>query len=148
MTEERAFKIAIVVIGHLMWLSTAAIRTIRGGRAFGSGGGGRFVRLYQYLVWIPVVLATFFASGQLDLPREWKLAAVAVALIGSASATWALWMRPSARYPGIVTYHAGAAVALESAALMLATALIVLPYTLLRVRSERDPGARRTALGV
>jgi cobalamin synthase len=136
--DDRTLKIAIVLIGHVMWLSTAAIRILRGERALGlRGRGGRLVQLYQYLVWIPLVLATFFASGQADLAAEWRIAGVAIALVSSLLAAWAMWTAPRSRYPGIVGYHVGAALALESVALVVATAALVVPYTLARIAAER-----------
>jgi hypothetical protein len=136
--DDRTVRIAIVVIGHLMWLSTAAIRVFRGEQALGfSIRGNLFLQLYQYLVWIPLVIATFFATGQADLGLEWQVAGVAIALVSSLLGAWAMWTAPRSRYPGIVGYHLGAALALESIALIVATALLVLPYTAARVLAER-----------
>lgn len=136
--DDRTLKIAVVVIGHLMWLSTAAIRVLRGEQALGfSGRGNLLIQLYQYLVWVPLVIATFFATGQADLGLEWKVAGVGVALVSSLLGTWAMWTAPRSRYPGIVGYHVGAALALESIALIAATALLVVPYTIARVVAER-----------
>ncbi len=136
--DDRTIKIAIVVIGHLMWLSTAAIRVLRGEQALGfNGRGNLLVQLYQYLVWVPLVIATFFATGQADLGIEWRIAGVLVALVSSAFGAWAMWTEPRSRYPGIVGYHVGAAMALESIALFAATALLVVPYTAARIVAER-----------
>ncbi len=136
--DDRTLRIAIVVIGHLMWLSTAAIRVFRGEQALGfSGRGNLLIQLYQYLVWVPLVLATFFASGQADLDLEWQVAGVAIALVSSGLGAWAMWTAPRSRYPGIVGYHVGAALALESIVLIVATAVLVLPYTAARVIAER-----------
>lgn len=136
--DDRTLKIAIVVIGHLMWLSTAAIRVLRGERALGfSGRGNLLIQLYQYLVWVPLVGATFWGAGQADLGLEWKLAGVAIALVSSLAGAWAMWTAPRARYPGIVGFHVGAALALESIALGVITAVFVIPYTAARVIAER-----------
>jgi hypothetical protein len=138
MLDDRTVKIAIVVTGHLMWLSTAAIRILRGEQALGlSGRGSLLIQLYQYLVWVPLVAATFLATGQADLGLEWRLAGLAIALVSSLAGAWAMWTAPGSRYPGIVGYHVGAAMALESVALMVATALLVVPYTVARVAAER-----------
>jgi hypothetical protein len=136
--DDRTIRIAIVVIGHVMWLSTAALRFLRSDRAPAASRRNWLIELYPYLVWIPLVLATFFASGQAELGRSWQLAGVAIALIGSLLAAWAMWT--SRRYPkyvGILDYHVGAALALESVALIVATALIVVPYTAVRMAAER-----------
>ncbi len=136
--DDRTLKIAIVVIGHVMWLSTAAIRILRGEQALGlTGRGGLLLQLYPYLVWVPLVLATFFATGQADLGAEWQIAGLAIALASSLLAAWAMWTAPRSRYPGIVGYHLGAALALESVALVVATAALVVPYTLARIAAER-----------
>ena len=136
--DDRTLRIAIVVIGHLMWLSTAAIRILRGERALGfSGRGNMLIQLYQYLVWIPLVIATFFATGQAEIDLEWQVAGVAIALASSLLGAWAMWTAPGSRYPGIVGYHVGAALALESILLIVATAVLVLPYTAARVITER-----------
>ena len=139
--DDRTIRIAIVVIGHAMWLSTAALRFLRSERAPAALRPARPIALYPYLVWIPLVLATFFAYGQAELGQSWQLAGVAIALVGSLVATWAMWT--SRRYPkylGILDYHVGAAIALESVALAVATVLIVVPYTAARIAAD----ARRT----
>ena len=135
--DDRTIRIAIVVIGHLMWLSTAAIRVLRGEQALGfTGRGNLLIQLYQYLVWVPLVIATFFATGQTELGLEWKIAGLGIALVSSLAGAWAMWTAPRSRYPGIVGYHLGAALALESVALVVATALIVVPYTAARIAAE------------
>jgi len=136
--DDRTLRIAIVVIGHLMWLSTAAIRTFRNGRGLGSSPGAHWsIALYPYLVWVPLVLATFFGTGQVDLAPGWQVAGVAVALAGSLVAAWSMWtVRRYPKYLGIVDYHVGAALALESIALIAATAVLVVPYTLARIAAE------------
>lgn len=136
--DDKTLKIAIVVIGHVMWLSTAAIRVLRGEQALGfSGRGNLFLQLYQYLVWVPLVFATFWGTGQADLGIEWKLAGVGIALASSLVGAWAMWTEPRSRYPGIVGFHLGAALALESIVLGVITALFVLPYTAVRMIAER-----------
>ncbi|MBI2323771.1 MAG: hypothetical protein HYU87_02245 [Chloroflexi bacterium] len=136
--DDRTLRIAIVLIGHLMWLSTAAIRVFRGEQALRfSGRGNLFIQLYQYLVWVPLVIATLFATGQAELGLEWQVAGVGIALVSSLLGAWAMWTAPRSRYPGIVGYHVGAALALESVALIVATAVLVLPYTAARVLAER-----------
>jgi hypothetical protein len=144
--DDRTIRIAIVVIGHVMWLSTAALRFLRSDRAPAASRRSWLIQLYQYLVWIPLVLATFFATGQFEIGQTWQLAGVAMALAGSLLAAWAMWT--SRRYPkyvGILDYHVGAALALESVALIVATALIVVPYTALRALADRRTATSRAA---
>ena len=160
--DDRTFRIAIVLIGHVMWLSAAALRLLRGGRALGlSRRSGWLVEQYPVLVWIPLVVATFFLTGQTDLGPGWQLAGVAIALAGSLFAAWSMWtlgrgygvrtdvydgaqlktdgtyaLVRHPMYLGMLDYHVGASLALESVALLFATALIVVPYTALRIAAE------------
>jgi protein-S-isoprenylcysteine O-methyltransferase Ste14 len=46
-------------------------------------------------------------------------------------------------YFGIVSFHVGATVAMESLALLVITALYVVPFTVLRIRAEDDVLATR-----
>jgi protein-S-isoprenylcysteine O-methyltransferase Ste14 len=151
-----------VLIGHVMWLSTAALRLLRRDRALGlSQRSGWLVEHYPVLVWVPLVGATFFLTGQADLPAGWQVAGMAVALAGSLFAAWSMWtlgrgysVRTDVyqgqplktdgtyavvRHPmylGILDYHVGASLALESVALLVTTAVIVVPYTALRIAAE------------
>lgn len=160
--DDRGVRLAIILIGHVMWLSAGALRVLRGQRAHAlSQRSGLVVEHYPLLVWIPLVLATFLAQGQVELDDAWRFAGIGVALAGSLFAAWAMWSLgrgygirtdvfagqelktdgPYAfvRHPmylGIVDYHVGASLALESVALILATALLVLPYTAVRIAAE------------
>lgn len=160
--DDRTIRAAIIVIGHVMWLSTAALRILRGQRAhWVSRRAGWLVEHYTVLVWIPLVPAAFSFTGQVELPDGWQLVGVATALAGSLFAAWAMWSLGRAygirtdlfeghalktdgayavvRHPmylGIIVYHVGASLALESLALLIVTGLLVLPYTALRIAAE------------
>lgn len=160
--DDRQIRAAIIVIGHVMWLSAAALRIIRGDRtAAESQRASWAVEHYPIVVWIPLVLATFFAMDQAELPDAWQLAGIGIALAGSLFAAWSMWtlgrgygvktdvfaaeeLRTSGpfsvvRHPmylGILDFHVGASLAFESLALLLATVLLVLPYTTLRIAAE------------
>lgn len=160
--DDSTIRIASVVIGHLMWLSAAALRILRGDRATAASQRSSWlVEHYPILVWVPLVLAVFFAIQQVDLGLAWQLAGVVIALGGSLLAAWATWslgreygvktdvlavrrLRTAGpfalvRHPmylGILDYHVGASLALESLALLLATALVIVPYTAVRIAAE------------
>lgn len=160
--DDRTLRAAIIVIGHIMWLSTAALRVVRGDREHRvSRRAGWAVELYPVLVWIPLLLATFFFVGQAEIEDSVQLAGVVVALGGSLFAAWAMWSLARSygvrtdvfeghtlkldgpfavvrhpQYLGFLTYHLGASLALESLALLAATALAILPYTLVRIAAE------------
>lgn len=160
--DDRTVRAAIIVIGHIMWLSTAALRALRGHREHRvSRRSGWLIELYPVLVWIPLVAATFFFWQQIEIDDTAQLAAVGLALAGSVFAAWTMWSLgrgygvrtdvyeghrletrgPFAlvrhpQYAGIVLYHLGAGVALESVALLAITFLLIVPYTVARIRAE------------
>jgi protein-S-isoprenylcysteine O-methyltransferase Ste14 len=160
--DDRTIRAAIIVIGHVMWLSAAALRILRGQRRHWiSERASWLVEHYTLLVWVPLVVATFLFTGQVELAEGWQLAGAAVALGGALFAAWAMWSLGRAygirtdlfeghtlktdgafavvRHPmylGAVVYHVGASLALESVGLLLITALFVLPYTSIRIGAE------------
>lgn len=160
--DDRTLRAAIIVIGHFMWLSTAALRLLRGDRAHRVQQRSHWlIELYPVLVWLPLVFATFFFVGQVELEDTVQLLGVGLALVGSLFAAWTMWSlgksygvrtdvfeghRLSAsgpfalvRHPqllGIITYHVGASLALESLALLAITVLVIVPYTAVRVAAE------------
>ncbi|HET8568168.1 MAG TPA: isoprenylcysteine carboxylmethyltransferase family protein [Candidatus Limnocylindria bacterium] len=162
--DERTMRVAIIVIGHVMWLSTAALRLVRGHRGHAVRADAPWlVRYYTVLVWIPLVFATLVFKWPRDVAYPFQATGLALALAGSLFAAWSMWSLgrgygigldvfeghrlktdgPFAlvRHPmylGIVTYHVGAALALESLALIAATALVVVPYTAWRVACEEQ----------
>lgn len=160
--DDRTLRAAIIVIGHIMWLSTAALRVVRGERAHRVSERSSWpIELYPVLVWLPLVLATFFFVGQVELDDRVQQAGVAVALAGSLFAAWSMWSLARSygvrtdvfeahrlktdgpfalvRHPqflGIITYHVGASLALESLVLLVVTAMVIVPYTALRIAAE------------
>jgi len=160
--DDRQIRAAIIVVGHIMWLSAAALRIIRGDRpSAASDRSGWLVEHYPVVVWVPLLFAVFLFTGQVELGLGWQYAGIVVALAGSLFSAWAMWSLGRGygvgtdvfeghtlktqgayavvRHPmylGIVDYHVGASLALESLALLLATALFVLPYTAVRIAAE------------
>ena len=160
--DDRTLRVAIIVIGHLMWLSTAALRALRGHREHHVVRRASWpIESYPVLVWIPLVLATIFFKGSVEITDPLQLAGIPIALAGALFAAWAMWSLgrgygvrtdlftghrlktdgPFAvvRHPmylGILVYHVGASLALESPTLLASTALAVLPYTAARIAAE------------
>ena len=160
--DDRALRVAIIVIGHGIWLSTAALRVLRGQRAHGLRADVPWlVRYYPPLVWIPFLVPTLLVRTEHEIADELQAVGVAVALAGSAFAAWGMWSLGRAygigvdlfeghrlktdgpfavvRHPmylGILVYHLGAALALQSVLLLALTALVVLPYTAARIAYE------------
>jgi protein-S-isoprenylcysteine O-methyltransferase Ste14 len=160
--EERAYRVAVIVIGHVMWLSTAALRIIGRTRTHRLRADVPWpIRLYPPLVWIPLVVATLFWKVESDLSSEVRVLGVAVALAGSLFGAWGMWSLgrsygigvdvftaqrlrtdgPFAlvRHPmylGVLVYHVGASLVLAHPGLLALTAFVVVPYTAARVVYE------------
>lgn len=160
--DDRAVRIAIIVIGHVMWLSTAALRVLRGQRGHRLRAEVPWlIRYYPPLVWIPFLAPTLFVRTEHEVADELQLAGVAGALAGALFATWGMWSLGRAygigvdlfaghrlktdgpfaivrhlMYLGILVYNIGASLALQSVLLLALTALAVLPYTAARIVYE------------
>jgi protein-S-isoprenylcysteine O-methyltransferase Ste14 len=160
--EERAIRISVVLARHLIFLSAAALRLLRGARAYRIRANAPWwLQYYPPLIWIPLLVAVFARPLLIPLGLELQLGGVAVAVFAGAFGAARMWslgrgygigldifvdaplvtggVYGVVRHPmylGIVLYHLGAALALESGFLLLATALYVLPYTALRIGAE------------
>jgi protein-S-isoprenylcysteine O-methyltransferase Ste14 len=160
--EERSFRIAVIVIGHIMWLSTAALRLVGGRREHHLRAGAPWlIRMYPPLVWVPLVFATLVWKVEVPLAPETRLLGVGVALVGALFGAWGMWSLgrhygfgldvfrehrlrtggPFAlvRHPmylGVIVYHVGASLALAHPGLLGITALVIVPYTALRIAYE------------
>ncbi len=160
--DDRTLRVAIIVIGHLMWLSTAALRIVRGSRRHSLRADAPwYVSLYPVLVWIPLVVATLFIKGQRPLDESFQLAGLAIALAGSLFGAWSMWSLGGAygakldvfeghtlktngpfavvRHPmylAVIVYHVGAGLALESLSVLAVAAVFVVPYTAIRIGYE------------
>lgn len=162
MDEERAIRIAVVLAGHLMFLSAGALRILRGTREHRIRANAPWwLQYYPPLIWLPLLVAVFARPLQITLATEFQLAGVALAVGAGAFGAAGMWslgrsygigldifagaplvtggIHRIVRHPmylGIVLYHLGAAVALGSGFLLLATAVFVLPYTAMRIAAE------------
>lgn len=160
--DDRTLRIAIILIGHLMWLSTPALRFVgRSRRHSLRADAPWYASLYPVLVWVPLVGATLFVKGERELADSLQVAGLAIALAGSLFGTWSMWSLgrgygakldlfeghglkidgPFAvvRHPlylAVIVYHVGAALALESLSVLAVAALFVVPYTAVRIGYE------------
>jgi protein-S-isoprenylcysteine O-methyltransferase Ste14 len=159
--DDRTIRIATLLAAHLIFLSAAALRILRGQRAHQLVADAPWwIQYYPPLVWLPFVVA-YVQPFAIDLDRGVQLAGLVIAIVSAAFAAWAMWSLgrsygirmdvfagqslktdgPYAfvRHPmylGIVLFHVGATLALESPLLLAATTLLVVPYTAIRIGAE------------
>jgi len=159
--DDRSLRIAVLLSAHLIFLSAGALRILRGHRShLLIADAPWWMQYYPPLVWIPFVVA-YVQPLAVDLDQSLRLVGLAIAVASAAFAAWAMWSLgrsygirmdvfaghsrktdgPYAlvRHPmylGIVLFHLGASLALESALLLVATAFIVVPFTAVRVGGE------------
>ncbi|HEV2009768.1 MAG TPA: isoprenylcysteine carboxylmethyltransferase family protein [Candidatus Limnocylindria bacterium] len=123
-----------------------------------------FVLAYSQVAWLPSLVPAA------DLATGVQLAGLAIASGSALFAAWGMWALGRSygirldlfeghtlktdgafalvRHPmylGIVTFHLGASLALESVALLVLTAVVVVPFTLARIAAEE--GVLREAFG-
>lgn len=159
--DDRSLRIAVLLSAHLIFLSAAALRILRGQRAhLLVADAPWWIQYHPPLVWLPFVVA-YVQPLAIDLDTGLRLIGLAVAVASAAFAAWAMWSLGRsygirldvfaghalktdgpygvARHPtylGIVLFHLGASLALESPLLLAATALVVLPFTAIRIGAE------------
>src|SRR5437879_3812841 len=122
--------------------------------------GPWYLQYYPPLVWVPFLFAYFFPLP-FDLPMAVRLVGLAIAIVSAVFAAWAMWSLGKSygirmdlfqghrlvtggpyrftRHPmylGIVSFHVGAMLAMESLALFVITLVYVIPFTALRIRAE------------
>jgi protein-S-isoprenylcysteine O-methyltransferase Ste14 len=166
--DDRSIRIAVLLAAHVIFLSAAALRIIRGGRRhLVRTEAPWWIQYYPPVVWLPFVVAysqvawfpTLLPSP--DLARGIQHAGLGLAVLSALFAAWGMWslgrnygikldlfeghtlktngafaLVRHPMYLGIVTYHLGAALALESVPLLLLTAAVVVPLTIARVAAE------------
>ena len=166
--DDRALRIAVLLSAHVIFLSAAALRIVRGERRhLLRTEAPWWIQYYPPLVWLPFV----FIYAQVawlpslvptaDLAPGAQLAGLALALMSALFAAWGMWTLGRSygirldlfeghtlktdgafalvRHPmylGIVTFHLGATLALESVPLLILTAVAVVPLTLARIAAE------------
>ncbi|HYK98017.1 MAG TPA: isoprenylcysteine carboxylmethyltransferase family protein [Candidatus Acidoferrales bacterium] len=159
--DDRTLRIAVLLSAHLIFLSAAALRILRGQRGHQLiAESPWWVQYYPPLVWLPFLVA-YVQPMPVDLDRNVQLAGLALCVASALFAAWAMWsLGPSygirmdifeghrlvtagpyalVRHPmylGIVLFHIGASLALESTLLLAATLLYVVPLTAIRIVAE------------
>jgi len=166
--DDRTIRIAVLLSAHVIFLSAAALRIVRGGRRhLVRTEASWWIQYYPPLVWLPFVVVyaqvAWFPSviPTMDLAGAAQLAGLGLALLSALFAAWGMWTLGRSygikldlfeghalktdgafalvRHPmylGIVTFHLGAALALESVPLLVLTAIFVVPLTLARIAAE------------
>jgi protein-S-isoprenylcysteine O-methyltransferase Ste14 len=159
--DDRALRITVLLAAHIIFLSAGALRILRGSRKhLIRSQSSWLLQYYPPLVWVPFVVAYFFPLP-VDLPLTVRLAGLALAIASAVFAAWAMWSLGTSygirmdlfdghrlvtggpyrlsRHPmylGIVSFHVGATMAMESIALLVITLAYVIPFTVLRIRAE------------
>ena len=159
--DDRALRISVLLAAHVIFLSAGALRIIRGHREHRlRSSDAWWLQYYPPLVWVPFVIADFFPVP-VDLPMGVRLAGLALAIASAVFAAWAMWslgksygirmdlfdghrlvtsgpyrLTRHPMYLGVVSFHFGATIAMESLFLLAITVLYVIPFTALRIRAE------------
>jgi protein-S-isoprenylcysteine O-methyltransferase Ste14 len=159
--DDRTLRISVLLAAHVMFLSAAALRILRGARKYQLRSEGNwFLQYYPPLVWVPFVFAYFYPVP-VELPMVVRLAGLAIAIVSALFAAWGMWSLGKSyglrmdlfeghrlvtrgpyritRHPmylGIVSFHIGATLAMESLALLVITVLYVIPFTAMRISAE------------
>jgi protein-S-isoprenylcysteine O-methyltransferase Ste14 len=159
--DDRSLRIAVLLSAHLIFLSAAALRIVRGQRSHQLVARSPWwIQYYPPLVWLPFLVA-YFQPLPVDLARWIQFAGLAICVLSGAFAAWAMWSLGRSygirmdiftghrlvtsgayrlvRHPmylGIVAFHVGASLALESPLLLAVTVLYVVPFTAIRIAYE------------
>src|SRR5687767_4132851 len=159
--DDRSLRIAVLLSAHMIFLSAAALRILRGHREHRLvASAPLWIQYYPPLVWLPFVVA-YAEPLAIDLDQTLRYVGLAIAVVSAAFAAWAMWSLGRSygirmdvfeghslkmggpyglvRHPmylGIVLFHAGASLAMESSLLLAITALFVVPYTAVRIAAE------------
>jgi protein-S-isoprenylcysteine O-methyltransferase Ste14 len=159
--DDRALRIAVLLSAHIIFLSAGALRILRGQRAHELVTRAPWwVQYYPPLVWLPFVVA-YVQPVPVDLDRSVQFVGLGVCVASALFAAWAMWSLGTSygirldvfaghrlktdgpyaivRHPmylGIVLFNAGATLALESLLLLVTTALVVMPFTAVRISYE------------
>ncbi len=159
--DDRSLRIAVLLSAHIMFLSAAALRILRGHREHQVVSNAPWwIQYYPPVVWLPFVVA-YAEPVAIDLDMSLRYVGLLVAAVSAVFAAWGMWSLGRSygirmdvfeghtlktdgpyglvRHPmylGIVLFHAGASLAMESSLLLAITALFVVPYTAVRIATE------------
>ena len=164
--DDRTIRIALLLAAHVIFLSAAALVRGQRGHLLRTEAPWwiqyypplvwiPFVLAYAQVAWFAALLSSA------DLVAGAQLAGLAIAIGGAVFAAWGMWTLGRSygirldlfdghtlktdgafalvRHPmylGIVTFHLGAALAIESVPLLVLTAAVVVPLTLARIAAE------------
>jgi protein-S-isoprenylcysteine O-methyltransferase Ste14 len=168
--DDRTLKIAVLLAAHAIFLSAAALRILRGQRGHQLVAQAPWwIQYYPPLVWLPFLVA-YVQPLPIDLSENVQLAGLGLGIASALFAAWAMWSLgrsygirmdifaghrlktdgPYAivRHPmylGIVLYYVGATLVLQSPLLLALTALLIVPFTAVRIAYEER--VLRTAFG-
>ena len=166
--DDRGIRVAVLLAAHIIFLSAAALRIVRGQREhLLRTQAPWWIQYYPPLVWLPFVFAysqvAWFPTlvPSIDLPTSIQFAGFGIAVVSAVFAAWGMWglgrsygirldlfeghalkttgafaLVRHPMYFGIVAYHVGAMIALESVPLLILTAVFVVPLTLARIAAE------------
>lgn len=159
--DDRAFRIGVLLSAHLFFLSAAALRILRGRREHHLVAESPWwIQYYPPLVWLPFLVA-YLEPMAVDLDQSLQILGLAIAAPSALFGAWAMWSLgrnygikldvfedhrlvttgPYAivRHPmylGIVLFHIGASLAMQSPLLLFATLGIIVPFTAIRLTAE------------
>jgi len=159
--DDRTLRIAVLLSAHIIFLSAGALRILRGQRAHQLVTRAPWwVQYYPPLVWLPFVIA-YVQPVPADLVQGVQLAGLGLCIASALFAAWAMWSLGTSygirldvfaghrlktdgpyaivRHPmylGIVLFNAGATLALESVLLLVASAVVIVPLTAVRIGYE------------
>src|SRR5258708_21165008 len=96
--DDHAIRIAVLLAGHIVFLSAAALRIIRGRRGhLVRTEAPWWIQYYPPVVWIPFVLVYAQVAWlpslvpALDLTSGFQLAGLALAIASAFFAAWGMW---------------------------------------------------------
>lgn len=159
--DDRSLRIGVLLAAHVIFLSAFALRILRGERRhLLRSRAPWWMQYYPPLVWVPFVVA-YAEPVRVEIADELQLLGLGIAVASALFAAWAMWSLGRSygirmdlfeghrlvtegpyrvvRHPmylGIVTFHIGATLAMESALLLAVTAFYVVPFTAARIVAE------------
>ena len=164
--DDRTIRIALLLAAHVIFLSAAALVRGQRGHLLRTEAPWwiqyypplvwiPFVLAYAQVAWLPTLMPG------VPLADRFQLAGLGIAVLSAVFAAWGMWTLGRSygirldlfhghtlktdgafalvRHPmylGIVTFHVGAALALESVPLLVLSAVVVVPLTLARIAAE------------
>jgi len=90
--DDRTLRIAVILIGHVIFLSAGALRLIHGGRdRWIRADAPWWIGYATTLIWIPLVVATLIYRAPLAIADELHVLGIGIALLGALFAAWGMW---------------------------------------------------------